>query len=213
LLAAAALVVSACGSGDDSTAPQQSSAAAETAEVAETAEAAETTTTETASAESTSTTTEPEATTTTQAASSETAAAGDAVPIDSMAPSEIESLIERIGCEIHPDFGRGSGMVAFFLGGFGPEGDPPVEPDADTSFLCSTGGDLSIVGLAMNDAADAKAMATWLASADSGACRDIGFAGSWTFLYATSEDPPDTVRLPEVMALYGGDMEVVCPTN
>ncbi len=102
-------------------------------------------------------------------------------------------------------------MVAFFLGGFGPEGDAPVSPDSDTSFLCSTGGDLSIVALAMTDAADARTMATWLASNESGLCRDIGWAGSWTFLYATSENPPDTVRLPEVLAGVGGEMVVTCP--
>jgi hypothetical protein len=128
-----------------------------------------------------------------------------------MTPAEVESLFERIGCEIHPEFGHGSNMVGFFLAGYGPDGDPPVDINSEASFLCGTGGDLSIIGLALNDPSDARPLAEWLATNDSGLCREIGFAGSWTFLYATSETPPDTVRLPEVMALYGGEIEVACP--
>ncbi|MEL6985800.1 MAG: hypothetical protein AAFO29_25450, partial [Actinomycetota bacterium] len=115
------------------------------------------------------------------------------------------------GCEIDSEFGRGPNMVTFFLGGYGPSGDAPVEVNGDMSFLCGTGGELTVIGLSLNDATDAGAMAAWLASNDEGFCREVGYAGSWTFLYATSEDPPDAVRLAEVLALYGGEMERVCP--
>lgn len=196
MVAVAVLVGSGCGdSGGEDTGSEQSS-----------------TTAAAVSAEESTTSIEPEETTTSSSSvETETETGGDAVGIGAMAPSEVEELIERIGCEIDPEFGHGSGMVAFFLGGYGPGGDPPVDVDAETSFLCGTGGDLTIIGLALNDAGDARTMAEWLARNDSGFCREIGFAGSWTFLYATSDTPPDAVRLPDVMALYGGQTEVACP--